>query len=687
MGADKIVPSKKFDEIFSDEKKLLAERGWSEEKIVGLALSGGGIRSASFCLGVIRSLNEAKKINCFDYISTVSGGGYAGAALTWLIDKKFTNNNQKGDINFLNEFLDRLRFNGNYLDPGKRLTTITLIGVVLRTMVVNLLVYGGLMVVALFLYEWFRCLSGINIALWISGAATILAVIFASAYAISTSVTTLDRIVSLRYRLRIYSQQLSGWLVGVIIVTAFIAALPELRLLLNKLGDGAETGVGLTAFLLGAWGAFSKLTDALSKIEDAPSPIKKMLPSLAAVALVGGTVIVTYDIAVRLVDCQNAAYAYGIVTLIFFVAFLVGAYTDLNLISLHRMYRDRLMEAFLPNKENLGKDDWAPATEANGAALASFAQRPLHLLNANIILIDSTGGKGRTRGGDNYILSPLYAGSLTTGWYSTQDIMGSKDKSGNTRDAITLATAVAISGAAVNGRVGSNAQPGLLRNDAVSFLLSFFGLQLGCWVKNPSYKKLVTPNYFRPGFKALLGGGFRRGAKFHMLSDGGHFDNTGIYELIRRETDVIVAVDGSADGSFHFDDLAAIIEKVRADFCADISFPGGPSGALADLKPSKLSSRFPDITVAERGWTEGKIIYRDKNDNSIKKSGRLLYVKSTLVNDLPPDVYGYAAANQEFPHQSTADQFFDEFQLQSYVELGAAIGAQVAPHIPCYSHH
>src|SRR5258707_1168823 len=44
----------------------------------GLALSGGGIRSATFNLGVLQALARAKVLRNFDFLSTVSGGGYVG---------------------------------------------------------------------------------------------------------------------------------------------------------------------------------------------------------------------------------------------------------------------------------------------------------------------------------------------------------------------------------------------------------------------------------------------------------------------------------------------------------------------------------------------------------------------------------------------------------------------------------
>lgn len=52
------------------------------DKMTGLALSGGGIRSASFCLGVLQAFNATGILEKFRYLSTVSGGGYIGTSMT-----------------------------------------------------------------------------------------------------------------------------------------------------------------------------------------------------------------------------------------------------------------------------------------------------------------------------------------------------------------------------------------------------------------------------------------------------------------------------------------------------------------------------------------------------------------------------------------------------------------------------
>src|SRR5262245_54977863 len=78
-----------FREVFTAEKECIAEQravredNTEPERYVGLALSGGGVRSASFAIGVLQALHNEGRLGQIDYLSTVSGGGYAGALLTW----------------------------------------------------------------------------------------------------------------------------------------------------------------------------------------------------------------------------------------------------------------------------------------------------------------------------------------------------------------------------------------------------------------------------------------------------------------------------------------------------------------------------------------------------------------------------------------------------------------------------
>ena len=185
-------------------------------------------------------------------------------------------------------------------------------------------------------------------------------------------------------------------------------------------------------------------------------------------------------------------------------------------------------------------------------------------------------------------------------------------------------------------------------------------------------------------------------ARLWYLSDGGHFDNTGLYELIRRRLPFIIAVDGAHDDRYEFEDLAILTRQVRLDFRAELAWidptaaratgvhgwppldgtpplppvPGwirqffnpGAIGALSDLKrESKHCAALARVT------------YADDAD----KVTWLLLLKANLAPALPTDVRNYATTHPAFPNQSTLNQFFDDDQWESYRNLGEAAGRTV----------
>jgi hypothetical protein len=360
-----------------------------------------------------------------------------------------------------------------------------------------------------------------------------------------------------------------------------------------------------------------------------------------------------------------------------------GLLINLNYVSLHRMYRDRLMETFLPDFSSVASNKWGPAKEANRTLLSSMcppdAAGPYHIVNTNVILVDSGDSKYRGRGGDNFVLSPLYCGSYATGWCETKNFIKGK---------MTLSTAMAISGAAVNPHAGV-AGRGPTRSGSVSFLMTFLNLGLGYWVNNPKKQSvLVEPNYLRPGLKGLFGQGFDEDSTFIQLSDGGHFDNTGLYELIRRKAKTILLSDAGADPECAFGDFANAVEKVRVDFGVNIKFEDKETD-LAQMMADKTGTGplYEKYRLSKKGFAIGAVEYpcdRSECKGTSKRSGckgtgerpdceetgTLYYIKPELTPDLPADLYGYKSANPAYPHQSTTDQFFDETQFEAYRELG-----------------
>ena len=107
---------------------------------------------------------------------------------------------------------------------------------------------------------------------------------------------------------------------------------------------------------------------------------------------------------------------------------------------------------------------------------------------------------------------------------------------------------MAISGAAANPNMGRASSP------ALSFLMTVFNVRLGWWIGNPRHRTgaLMPGPPFGLTYIALeLFGGTDDNRNYVNLSDGGHFDNLGVYELIRRSCRYIMVCDaGQIENSF-----------------------------------------------------------------------------------------------------------------------------------------
>ena len=216
----------------------------------------------------------------------------------------------------------------------------------------------------------------------------------------------------------------------------------------------------------------------------------------------------------------------------------------------------------------------------------------------------------------------------------------------------TLGTALGISGAAASPNMGYHS------STAISALMTICNVRMGWWVGNPRHPKAWRDKGPRSALAALLNellGQTNDEGRYVYLSDGGHFENLGLYELVRRKCRYIILCDGTRDREMSFRDLGDAIEKCRRDFGAEIEFD---AAALGLRSGSRLSSSH---------YALGSIHYHDG------AVGELLYIKASLTGDEPLDVTAYASSNRSFPHDSTANQFFTESQFESYRALGQHI--------------
>ncbi|MBU8922171.1 MAG: patatin-like phospholipase family protein [Bacteroidales bacterium] len=650
----------------------------------GLALSGGGIRSASFSLGVLQALVKHKILSEIDYLSTVSGGGYIGTSLTWFLGKKGfgtdpenfpfgrptyqkdengTRKNESEEIDKADEksnrILNYIRQNASYLTPGGGLGILSLFAVAMRGIFLSFFVYGALLIALIDIVSraqlfsnksiplpWGIQIGSLPLALQLSIGMVCFLAVCALLYSLSGT---------RKYKFRVSGQKFIGIIWGLAISFAIIGSVPLVSSGLRVWIAGGLTGIGTIV------GFVTVLMKSNGSKEKKRHPIKTVLPQFAAGALIYGLILGAYSIILINKTPESAQGIHWSIYIVLGIAFFVGITSKLNNTGHHRMYRDRLMELFMPDDVAIDTGTWNQARKAEKQLLHKIhTGRPYHLINTNLVLIDSSVRKYRDRGGHSFTLSRLYCGSDATKWWPTTSFAGGWKWL--RRRGMTLASAMAISAAAANPNTGSCGR-GPTRGRFVSALMTLLNIRLGYWIR--STESADEPNMIVPGIKALLGRGFSENAMFLELTDGGHFDNTGIYELLRRKVKLIILADGSADPSFSFGDLANVIERARVDFRVRIRFEN-TSRSLDGLVPETADSDSKEGSskLAKRGYAIATITYNNGDE------GHMIYIKTTLVPDLPADVYGYSAEYPSFPDQSTGDQFFNERQFEAYRELG-----------------
>jgi Patatin-like phospholipase len=678
-----------------------------EQTLSGLALSGGGIRSATFALGVTQAFAAQDLMRRFDYLSTVSGGGYFGSSLTWLtrpaaagvtfgmdperfpypIDPPDRQTNRRSQP-AQDAQLIYLRQHGKYLTPGRGIDMVSAIAVVLRGLVLNLLVWLPITAFVLFLIRLAPSADAVlPLAVlrgrfpggygWVTLVGLLAGLVFVAlgvVYSLKTARPVGDN--ARWYRLRRRFETKIRYMLFTIVATLPVALLSlaagAVREWLSSLGFAS-----IVAGIASAMGAFLGSRSG----SDKPGLAMSIVAPLGAGLMLYGLLIVgyvwaehVYRHAVAYAHADPASPSLVLTSLVLLVlAVMTGHYVNVNLISFHRYYRDRLMEAFLPDPPiagGKGRIVYSGVAEAADVGkLHAFAETskptgPYHLVNTNVILVDSQERNWRVRGGDSFVLSPLLCGSSATGWCRTKDFLGGD---------LSLATAMAISGAAANPYAGG----GLFRNRPVAVLMSLVNLRLGYWVghPDPARQKSKRRSHFSTAWRELSGK-LSEDRPMLQLSDGGHFDNLGIYELIRRRARLIVACDGTADPHFAFSDFITLLARIEADFGARIVFNQAAAG-LETFMPNTAAGFPRNTQLAKRGFTVGEIRYSDGSE------GNLIYITTTLFSGLGLATLGYKAGNPDFPDQTTADQFFDEAQFEAYRHLGYSVGAAVLGNDEC----
>lgn len=351
--------------------------------------------------------------------------------------------------------------------------------------------------------------------------------------------------------------------------------------------------------------------------------------------------------------------ALALVVLPILLSIIASWFIGVNRFSMHALYRDRLIRAYLgaSNKERK-PNPFTGFDPRDNVPMHELQTRPIHVVNIALNLVAGENLAWQQRKAESFTASPLHCGSLNLGYRPSAEYAGPRG--------MMLGTAVGISGAAASPNMGYHSSP------ALAFLLTFFNVRLGWWLGNPgpagdkTYNLRNPRTSLRPLLDEVFGNTDARNP-YVYLSDGGHFENLGFYEMVLRRCRRIIVSDAGSDAKFVFEDLGSAIRKIYIDFGIRVRID------RMGLFPRSLDKGKRDNP---KYCATGHIYYSDVDGKDVPP-GEFVYIKPVFYGDEPHDIYNYAMTNEAFPHESTGDQWFSESQFESYRALGSYAVSQI----------
>jgi Patatin-like phospholipase len=455
----------------------------------------------------------------------------------------------------------------------------------------------------------------------------------------------------------------AGWIVATGLVLFGARGLAFLSVKVQAMVGGAG---GLLAFVMSKIGASPKSS---SGRDNKPTPGSSMLmgkpdqwlPVFGLLGLAMVAIVVCSmnerlisNLAPKLGMEQLEAFVIALIVETVFVVVAAG-FVNVNKFSLHAMYRNRLVRAYLgasrerhPNPfTGFDPNDNIRMIEVNRLP-DTTVERPLHVINMALNLVEGKNLAWQERKAASFTATTLHCGSPRVNYQHTGDYGGEQG--------MRLGTAIAISGAAASPNMGYHSSP------ILSAIMTFFNVRLGWWLANPGeqgrrfWSKAAPQNAVRPLVDEALGRTTDVN-EWIYLSDGGHFENLGLYEMVLRRCRTIVVIDAGADPDYQFEDLGNAVRKIRIDLGVSITFE-------KDAMPTKTNHRHCAVGTIEYKCVDGEINGKEA------PNGTLIYIKPVLCGKEPADVAQYAASDSRFPQQPTSDQWFSESQFESYRRLG-----------------
>lgn len=375
----------------------------------------------------------------------------------------------------------------------------------------------------------------------------------------------------------------------------------------------------------------------------------------------------------------------------FAITLLLSFRVNINEFSMHNFYKNRLVRCYLgASKAKTRQANRLTGFDPNDdfplSSLDPSHQYfgPCPILNCALNVNVGTELATAERKSESFVFTPRACGFEPKLSQLDKRLCRTKDQGGLSRHGYRetrnflehpwgpdLGKTMAISGAAGNPNCGYHTSTPL------AFLMTFFDIRMGWWVGNPRRAKESGREGPRVALLTLLSELFAlttSRSAYVNLSDGGHFENLGLYELVRRRCRYIIVGDGEADPNYSFEALGSAIRKCRADFGVEISLDTDPLKLKAGQKvsachcvvgtiryPETQHGRRPDPMCEEVGETQ---------EPSDQIEGWLVYFKANMTGDEPEDIQQYQTEHPLFPQESSEEQFFGESQFESYRRLG-----------------
>jgi len=496
-----------------------AEAAQIDDTRFGIALSGGGIRSATINLGILKTLNKFGILEKADYLSTVSGGGYTGAYVQSLLKKRARELKDQPEAAYEDLFhqdhIRYLRDRGEYMMPGVGKgkvwnTFILIIGYLVSTLM-------SWVSPLIFIFLFLTLLSGIG--------------------KVRGLVDNYD------FQAEVYS---------------FIE-----NFKIVEIGIGLFFLIYVVHFI---YNLKMKYDLGISRKFNQAEAV------LAALTMVAGGVLILLRVGssnIEFYEEIRITLGIGKPGIIFIhvlaaiLAIALGYFANPNAISFHRFYRNQLADAYLHFGEQYKNVELARLIQQNDHSPENLVA-PYPLINTCLNLQFLGGGDEKFKGAkasDYFLLSPFYFGSKITGYVNTDTFRDYRE--------LTLPAATTISAAAVNPGMGTYS------NKLLSVLMTTFNVRLGFWISNPLKRnesdRVWWPWYF---FKELFSKIGTANRKLN-ISDGGHIENLGVYELLRRRCRLILSVDAGADPLYSFADLEILTVRARNELGLSIEFRKG----------------------------------------------------------------------------------------------------------------